>query len=93
VDRKSLIAGDHGGKCDLTLISASNYNNDGKLDLIIGSKSILNLSDPILSEEQKAERDELLEKRVKISEKIDLTNDTLVHDKNEYLIKNKHINI
>lgn len=76
IDSESLIAGKLGGKCDLTMLSASDYNNDGKLDLIIGNKCILNLPAPKLSAEQIAERDELLEKRAKISEKMDLMNDS-----------------
>ncbi len=67
IESTSLIAGEHGGECGLTYVSASDYNNDGKLDLIIGAKNTLMIPAPELSEQQIEKRDAFLEEKKKVS--------------------------
>jgi hypothetical protein len=72
IESSLLISGEHGGECGLTYVSASDYNNDGKLDLLIGSKNTLIIPAPKLSKQQIEERDELFRKKEKVSAELNI---------------------
>lgn len=53
----------NGGKCGITQVAVADYNNDGKLDLVIGNNNIINKPMPeSLTSDQIKERD-LLQKQ------------------------------
>lgn len=68
IDPASFIEKTNGGNCGMTELAVADYNDDGKLDLIFGSRSSVNIPEPVLTETQIMERDQLKIEKKLISE-------------------------
>ncbi len=66
-----FINKENGGRTGLSQVAVADYNNDGKLDLIVGNQNTVNKPAPKLTKAQIKERDELQKKSDKLRPKLD----------------------
>jgi len=70
LEKSDFIDKENGGSTGLSQVAVVDYNNDGKLDLIIGNQNSVNKPAPKLTKEQIKERDELQKKSDKLRPKL-----------------------
>lgn len=70
VERSELVDKSFGGESGLTQVAVADYNNDGKLDLIIGNNNKIHTEKFILTEDQIKEKNRLQVKKDSLLQKV-----------------------